>query len=359
MLVKGGKILKSIVLQNVSKSYNGIDNVLQELNLTIQPGEFFILVGPSGCGKSTMLRMIAGLDNPTTGEMYFDGKLVNYMEPSSRDLSMVFQNYALFPHMTVRQNITFGLYKKKLNKKQQEQKCLEACQMLGIEALLDRKPKEISGGQRQRVALARAIVSESSICLMDEPLSNLDAKLRNKMRLELKQIQKRLGFTMVYVTHDQVEAMTMADRMMILNNGVVQQIGKPLDVYNNPKNEYVATFIGAPSMNIFKIEDINLSANQFDLSVKKIGIRPEHLVPESTNGALCFDVEVIASELLGTETIVSFNLFNRVCQAKWSGQYLLEDGQKAKVYVDPKSIIMFDQNGDNIHHKKVVAEHAT
>lgn len=351
--------MKSIVLQNVSKSYNGIDNVLQELNLVIDPGEFFILVGPSGCGKSTMLRMIAGLDNPTTGELFFDGKLVNYMEPSNRDLSMVFQNYALFPHMTVRQNICFGLYKKKLTKQQQEEKCLEVCKMLGIEALLNRKPKEISGGQRQRVALARAIISETSICLMDEPLSNLDAKLRNKMRLELKQIQKKLGFTMIYVTHDQVEAMTMADRMMILHDGVVQQVGKPLDVYNNPRNEYVATFIGAPSMNLIKIENTNSIIDYVDPSTKKIGIRPEHLVPDSNKDALCFDVEVVASELLGTETIVSFNLFNRLCQAKWNGQYLLDDGQKVTVYLDPKAMIMFDADGNNIHHEKVDSLYAT
>lgn len=352
--------MKNIVLQKISKSYNGADNILEEMDLVIEPGEFFVLVGPSGCGKSTMLRMIAGLEEPTTGELFFEGKLANYLEPSNRDLSMVFQNYALFPHMSVKQNICFGLHKKKMKKSDQEKRCLEVSQMLGIEKLLNRKPKEISGGQRQRVALARAIITEASICLMDEPLSNLDAKLRNKMRLELKQIQKKLGFTMVYVTHDQVEAMTMADRMMILHDGVVQQVGRPIDVYNNPANEFVATFIGAPSMNILKVDanDDKLKPHLENQNITKVGIRPEHLLNQEKEDTIRFDVKIEASELLGTETIVSFKLLGQLCQAKWHGQYVLNEGQDHTVFLHPKHIIQFNEAGENIGYEEVLSAYA-
>ena len=242
--------MKKVELIGVSKSYDKQKEVISNINVTIEPGEFFVLVGPSGCGKSTMLRMIAGLEEITGGTLEIGGKIANNLPASKRDLSMVFQNYALYPHLTVEENITFGLHVKKIPKEERRKRTLETAEMLGLSDYLKRKPRELSGGQRQRVALARAIVSEAPICLMDEPLSNLDAKLRAQMRSEIRHIQRRLGITMIYVTHDQVEAMTMGDRIMILHEGKIQQIGKPIDIYNNPANPFVATFIGAPPMNL-------------------------------------------------------------------------------------------------------------
>ena len=244
--------MKKVELINLSKSYDKQVDVISNINVTIEPGEFFVLVGPSGCGKSTMLRMIAGLEQITSGTLTIGGQTANHLPPDKRDLSMVFQNYALYPHLTVQQNITFGLDVKKVKKAVQQQRAAEVAKMLGLTDYLKRKPRELSGGQRQRVALARAIVSESPICLMDEPLSNLDAKLRAHMRTEIRRIQRNLGITMIYVTHDQVEAMTMGDRIMILHEGKIQQVGKPIDIYNNPANPFVATFIGSPPMNLAK-----------------------------------------------------------------------------------------------------------
>src|SRR5699024_3165580 len=208
--------------------------------------------GPSGSGKSTLLRMIAGLEDITDGIIKINERAVNHLPPKDRNLSMVFQNYALYPHLTVEQNILFGMRAKKVNKQEQQKRLNETCQMMEISNLLKRKPKELSGGQRQRVALARSVVSEAPLCLMDEPLSNLDAKLRAHMRIEIKRLQKRLGLTMIYVTHDQVEAMTMGDRIMVLNNGRIQQVGDPITLYNKPANLFVASFIGSPKMNMGK-----------------------------------------------------------------------------------------------------------
>ncbi|WP_411334379.1 ABC transporter ATP-binding protein [Metabacillus indicus] len=351
--------MKKVELKNVSKSYDSKTDVIKEISAVIEPGEFFVLVGPSGCGKSTMLRMIAGLEDVTGGELVIGGKTANALPPSKRDLSMVFQNYALYPHLSVEENITFGLHTKKIKKAEQKQRCLEAAEMLGLSDLLKRKPRQLSGGQRQRVALARAIVTHAPICLMDEPLSNLDAKLRAKMRSEIRQIQRKLGITMIYVTHDQTEAMTMADTMMILNNGEIQQIGRPLEIYNNPANEFVASFIGAPPMNLAPA-DITGSAimveNQHTIPVtgslpafeRKLtaGIRPEHIQPAS--GKTTFSAEVANVEILGTETLISFFIGgNKQWLAKWNGQWDVKVGSMLPFYVAEQDVFLFDrQSGE-------------
>ncbi|MDR0139315.1 ABC transporter ATP-binding protein [Metabacillus idriensis] len=355
--------MKKVELKNVSKSYDTKNNVIKDINVVIEPGEFFVLVGPSGCGKSTMLRMIAGLEELSGGDLVIGGKKANSLPPSKRDLSMVFQNYALYPHLSVEENITFGLHTKKIKKAEQKQRCEEAAEMLGLSELLKRKPRQLSGGQRQRVALARAIVTHAPICLMDEPLSNLDAKLRAKMRSEIRQIQRKLGITMIYVTHDQTEAMTMADRMMILNNGDIQQIGKPLEIYNQPENTFVASFIGAPPMNLktAKISSgsiqidgqktIPFKGNVFpDRMEAVIGIRPESIQP-AAYGKATMTAEVANVEILGTETLISFYIEeNEQWLAKWNGQWDVKVGDQAEFYIDERDLFLFDhQSGDCIY----------
>ena len=270
--------------------------------------------------------------------------------PDERQISMVFQNYALFPHMTVEENILFGLHIKKISKQQQRQRCLEAAQLLGLQQLLDRKPRELSGGQRQRVALGRAIASEAPICLMDVPLSNLDAKLRTKMRAEVRQIQRRLGMTMIYVTHDQIEAMTMADRMMVLNGGSIQQIGRPLDVYNYPQNKFVATFIGSPPMNIMTSERNGQRIQLTDewripaagLNERKIdvGVRPEHITYAAQEQPT-FTAQVEHIEILGTETLIMFRINAQQWIAKWPGQWHFHEGEDIPLKVDSEHIHLF------------------
>ncbi|MGQ0415182.1 ABC transporter ATP-binding protein, partial [Bacillus sp. HC-TM] len=240
-----------IELKNVSKVYkNAEETAVKGVSVHIKKGEFFVLVGPSGCGKSTLLRMIAGLEEISSGDLIINERVANDLEPKDRNLSMVFQNYALYPHLSVEENILFGLKVRKVQKEERQKRLMEAIEMVGLKEYVKMKPGQLSGGQRQRVALARAIVSQAPICLMDEPLSNLDAKLRAQMRIEIREIQQRLGITMIYVTHDQIEAMTMGDRIMVLNKGSIQQVGTPLNIYNEPANEFVASFIGSPSMNI-------------------------------------------------------------------------------------------------------------
>lgn len=354
----------SVELRNLTKSYNGENFAVKEANVTIQPGEFFILVGPSGCGKSTLLRMIAGLEEITAGEVWIGGQFANTTPPNKRNISMVFQNYALYPHLTVEENIIFGLKVRKVSKNEQKKRCMEAATMLGMTDYLKRKPRELSGGQRQRVALARAVVSEMPICLMDEPLSNLDAKLRGQMRTEIRQLQQKLGITMIYVTHDQVEAMTMGDRIMVLKDGEVQQVGDPLEIYNHPTNEFVANFIGSPPMNIspaknkgkfsvLSIEDsfvlpLNNKSQAIlnDRSVN-IGIRPEHLVPESSIDdsvdRITFKTEVKNVEILGNETLVAFEIGENIWKAKIPGQWRYKQGEKLLLSVSHKHIHFFDR----------------
>ncbi len=251
--------MAEVELKNISKIYSDTTKVVDDVNLKINDKEFVVLVGPSGCGKSTTLRMIAGLEEITDGEIFIDGKLVNEVSPKDRDIAMVFQNYALYPHMTVFENMAFGLKIRKFSKSEIKQRVEEASKILGLNDLLNRKPKALSGGQRQRVALGRAIVRKPKVFLFDEPLSNLDAKLRVQMRTEISKLHLKLEATMIYVTHDQVEAMTMGDRIVVMKDGIIQQIDKPIDLYNNPNNKFVASFIGSPAMNFIngKIEKGN------------------------------------------------------------------------------------------------------
>lgn len=319
--------MAKVELKNVRKVYPGNVEAVKEADLVIEDKEFVVLVGPSGCGKSTTLRMIAGLEEITEGEIYIDGRLVNDVPPKNRDIAMVFQNYALYPHMTVYKNMAFGLILRKYPKNEIKERVAQAAEILGIEELLDRKPKALSGGQRQRVAVGRAIVRQPKVFLFDEPLSNLDAKLRVQMRAEISKLHTSLQSTMIYVTHDQVEAMTMGDRIVVMLDGVIQQVANPLTLYNKPVNKFVAGFIGSPPMNMLiativaengslRVRD---DAGGFDLAVadvhksaldsyagKKVtfGIRPEH-VHENPNQiaeagtSITANVEVV--EPMGSE----------------------------------------------------------
>ena len=242
--------MATVSIKNAIKTYPGNVQALHGISIDIKDGELIVMVGPSGCGKSTMLRMVAGLETVTSGDIHINGEWINKKEPADRDIAMVFQNYALYPHMSVYQNMAYGLKNRKIPKVQIEERVRETAKILELENLLLRKPKELSGGQRQRVAMGRAIVREPKVFLFDEPLSNLDAKLRVQMRLEIKRLQERLGVTTIYVTHDQVEAMTLGHRLLLMNGGRVEQIGTPLEVYEKPQTLYVAGFIGSPSMNL-------------------------------------------------------------------------------------------------------------
>nr|WP_217365195.1 MULTISPECIES: ABC transporter ATP-binding protein [Brevibacillus] len=370
-------VVAEVELRRISKMYER-QQVVNEVSAIIAPGEFFVLVGPSGCGKSTTLRMIAGLEEISAGELLIGGKRVNEVPPSGRNISMVFQNYALYPHLTVKDNILFGLQVRKVSKQDQVKRLEHAAEMLGIAALLNRKPKELSGGQRQRVALGRAIVSQHPICLMDEPLSNLDAKLRGHMRTEIRQLQQELGITMIYVTHDQVEAMTMGDRMMVLRDGEVQQVGRPLDVYNHPANLFVAEFTGAPPMNTTQAvwrsngaqSGVELSddpsrrflplalgfgpqAGIKDGTPVVLGLRPEALQPLEP-GAVADEsrsllVSVQGVEILGSETIVEFKLGDKLWKAKWNGQWPCRRGDLVRVGFALEHVSLFDsQSGKNL-----------
>ncbi|MFC7687733.1 ABC transporter ATP-binding protein [Ureibacillus sp. GCM10028918] len=352
-----------IELMDISKSYNKQSNVLNGIDLQIEKGEFFVLVGPSGSGKSTLLRMIAGLEEISGGTLKISEKIVNHLPPKDRNLSMVFQNYALYPHLTVEQNILFGLDAKKVGKEIQQKRLEETAQMMGLSELLKRKPRELSGGQRQRVALARAVVSEAPLCLMDEPLSNLDAKLRANMRIEIRRLQKRLGLTMVYVTHDQVEAMTMGDRIMVLNDGIIQQVGEPIDLYNKPSNLFVATFIGSPKMNLGKaiikdskliienvltipFEELEMPESLEDRNLV-IGIRAEHM-PYGDENQQVQNVEIVNVEHLGNETLVSFEVGTELWTAKWLGQWLVQVGDKVPVHITIENMCFFDEDTGNL-----------
>lgn len=301
--------MATVELKDIKKSFGPTD-VIHGINLEIEDGEFIVIVGPSGCGKSTLLRMVAGLETVTAGEVLIGGQRANEKEPMDRDIAMVFQNYALYPHMSVRQNMGYGLKIAGMSRDQIDTKVEQAAQLLQLENLLDRKPRQLSGGQRQRVAMGRAIVREPAVFLFDEPLSNLDAKLRVQMRLEIKDLQARLGITSLYVTHDQVEAMTMADRMIVMNGGVAEQVGTPLEVYETPRTLFAAQFIGSPAMNILDADVANgqivmggskIMATKAPAGPVKFGVRPEHLQRDE-NGQL--HVEVQMTEPLGANTLL-------------------------------------------------------
>lgn len=300
--------MSNVILKNIKKTYDSKNTVIDNVDLEIKDKEFVVLVGASGCGKSTLLRMIAGLEDITDGEIYIGDKMVNDIPPKDRDIAFVFQSYALYPHMTVKENISFGLKMRKVPKAEIEKKVAEAAEILNLTEYLDRKPKQLSGGQRQRVALGRAIVRNPKVFLMDEPLSNLDAKLRVQMRAEIKKLHQRLQTTFIYVTHDQTEALTMGDRIVVLNNGKIQQVGTPDEIYNNPQNTFVAGFIGSPQMNFIKGEDIGLDKNIL------YGVRPEKM--QQNDGNIKLNVKVEISEMLGSEKIAYFNIGDAKCSAK-------------------------------------------
>jgi len=306
--------MAGIIMKDLKKVYAGGVEAVKGVSIDIRAGEFIVLVGPSGCGKSTLLRMVAGLEEISSGEVSIGGRIVNEVEPADRDIAMVFQNYALYPHMSVYNNMAYGLRNRKTPKAEIETRVAEAARMLEIEPFLDRKPKALSGGQRQRVAMGRAIVRKPSVFLFDEPLSNLDAKLRVTMRGEIKRLQRRLGTTSLYVTHDQLEAMTLAHRLVVLNKGSIEQIGTPLEVYHNPASTFVASFIGSPAMNLLNarldgnrlmIDDatLQLSGSLPSSGPLTVGIRPEDLVlAQNGVNALSFTLDHV--EELGAQSLV-------------------------------------------------------
>ena len=373
--------MASLSLKNVCKVYPNGFVAVKDFNLEIADQEFIIFVGPSGCGKSTTLRMIAGLEEISSGELWIGDKMVNDVEPKDRDIAMVFQNYALYPHMSVYDNMAFGLKLRKVPKAEIDKAVHEAAKILDIEHLLDRKPKALSGGQRQRVALARSLVIEPKLLLLDEPLSNLDAKLRTQMRVELAGIHKVLGNTIIYVTHDQTEAMTLGDRIVVMNQGVVQQADTPQNLYDYPINRFVAGFIGSPSMNFIKglvMEKVGIptfrTENDGDIPIPdflwkilkrqgyvgrniELGIRPEHFLEKpaeaDTRGEWKMEVTVTARELLGAEVILHFNHDGQDCCAKVSGDSLLDKGDKVTLWIDMAYISAFDlETQENITLRK-------
>jgi sn-glycerol 3-phosphate transport system ATP-binding protein len=304
--------MAQVILDHVTKRFGEDVAALDDLSLRIEDGEFLILVGPSGCGKTTALRIVAGLEKPTSGTIMIGDRVVNDVSPRDRDIAMVFQNYALYPHMTVYKNLAFGLKERKTPKPEIDRRVREASAMLGLDDLLKRRPAQLSGGQRQRVAMGRALVREPLAFLLDEPLSNLDAKLRVQMRAELKRIHQRLGITTIYVTHDQVEAMTLGDRIVVMSAGEVQQIGKPYDVYRHPANLFVAGFIGSPPMNLLRGRAVSGRVEAGDLAFDRpgvpdgevaVGVRPEALTV-AADGLPSLEFRVDVVEPLGDEVVV-------------------------------------------------------
>ena len=364
--------MAGLVLKHIGKVYHGGVRAVSDFNLKIKDKEFIVFVGPSGCGKSTTLRMIAGLEEITEGELYIDDRLVNDMAPKDRDIAMVFQNYALYPHMTVYENMAFGLKLRKVSKEEIKRRVDEAARILDISHLLDRRPKALSGGQRQRVALGRAIVREPKVFLLDEPLSNLDAKLRAQMRTEISKLHQRLGTTFIYVTHDQTEAMTMADRIVVMKDGVIQQCDTPQHLYDEPCNKFVAGFIGSPQMNFIEVKLIKRGEDFFvvfgDNTVKiprekveterydklmtyggkqvLMGIRPECIYDEPENlekfseSVIEANVEVV--ELMGAETYLYLDVHDNKFTARVSPYSTAKSGDTIKIALDMSKIHLFD-----------------
>lgn len=349
--------MAQIELQNVQKSF-GSHKVIHDITFTVNNGEFVVLVGPSGCGKSTILRLIAGLETPTGGEIRIGGKVVNDVAARDRDIAMVFQSYALYPHLTVFENMAFALKMRKMPKPDIDSRVREAAEFLGLSDLLARKPKQLSGGQRQRVALGRALVRKPQAFLFDEPLSNLDAKLRTHTRTELARLHKQLAATMVYVTHDQVEAMTLGDRIVIMRDGFIQQAGSPLDLYDRPANAFVATFIGSPEMNLIDgglMRDggalvmrsgglsVNLPAQSFSEAERDVtlGIRPEHIERAETSTA--FELVVGLVEQIGAQTYVLGKIDGNKIRAVFARDDALRAGDRIFVNLSQEKLHLFSR----------------
>ena len=338
-----------IQLKDVSK-YWGTTKAVENLNIEIKKGEFVIFLGPSGCGKSTTLRLIAGLEEVSSGQIEIDGRNVNNTDPANRNVSMVFQSYALFPHLNVAENIIFGLKVRKVEKNERNSRLVKVAEIVGLEDLLKRKPSELSGGQRQRVALARAIISDNPICLMDEPLSNLDAKLRHQMRVEIRELQKKLGITMIYVTHDQTEAMSMADKIVLMNEGHIVQQGKPKELFENPSHMFTAKFLGNPPMNIIETEHdgeshfINHNGGKIDFRQdhKKdlvFGLRPED-IQVSDKGIKC---NVNFLDYQGSETIINTTLGIHEINIKTDSKKTDDLSQEIYIKWNKKDIKVFEK----------------
>ncbi|WP_343563917.1 ABC transporter ATP-binding protein [Kiloniella sp. b19] len=353
--------MAKLELTSVVKTYPNGHEAAKGVNVTIEDGEFAVFVGPSGCGKSTLLRMIAGLETVTDGEIRLGDRVINTLEPADRDIAMVFQNYALYPHMTVRKNLAYGLINRRFSKEEIEKRVQEAARLLQLEEYLDRRPQQLSGGQRQRVAMGRAIVREPEAFLFDEPLSNLDAKLRTQMRLEIKRLQKRLGVTAVYVTHDQVEAMTMADRIVVLNHGRIEQVGTPHEVYHKPASLFVASFIGSPSMNLMDVsvgngqalfgEGLMVPLSQtVSQSEVKLGVRPERLSLEAAGttaeGRVSLPFSVNLVEELGANRLIYGQIGEHSVTVSQNSDLPLPSGE-AVVLFDPADIHLFDSQSGN------------
>lgn len=358
--------MAGVRFQHVYKIYDDSVTATKDLNLEICDGEFLVLVGPSGCGKSTVLRMLAGLEEISKGDLFVGDKRVNDLSPRDRDIAMVFQNYALYPHMSVRENMGFSLKLRKTSRTEIAQKVAEAAKILELTGLLDRKPKQLSGGQRQRVAIGRAIVRNPKVFLFDEPLSNLDAKLRVEMRIELAKLHKHLKATIVYVTHDQMEAMTLADRIVLIKDGVIQQVGTPLELYSKPINSFVGGFIGTPAMNqvaanVRRIDGrLALVGQQLQIKLPEdvaallakhenqeilIGVRPQHLAirDQAENAAFSAEIEVV--EPMGNESFVYFTAEGKQWVARIDHHVVLKEGTTAAIVVDIPQMHLFSADG--------------
>ncbi len=351
----------SVEVKKLNKTY-GKTVILNNIDLTMEAGGFIVLLGPSGCGKSTLLRLIAGLEDVTAGQVLIDNKDVTLEDPKDRDIAMVFQSYALFPHMTVRDNIGFGMKINKKPKAEIERRVGQVAEMLQIGHLLERTPAQLSGGQRQRVAIGRALMREPKVFLFDEPLSNLDAKLRAEMRLELKKLHKNLNSTIIYVTHDQIEAMTLATKIVLFNKGIPQQIGTPYEIYNRPQNTFVAKFVGTPQINLLKGElhqrerqwgvavdnifimiptDYEFSESPIEGRKVYLGIRPEHITQSPLNSHLELNLPINAFEMTGSETMVECRLGSQVLRAKLDANLNLKEGDNLHLHLNLNNISIF------------------
>ena len=336
--------MSSIQLVQVSKHWGGT-KALDDVSLAIEPGSFCVLLGPSGCGKSTTLRIIAGLESATSGQVFVDGKEVTQQPPAQRGIAMVFQNYALFPHLSVADNIGFGLAVRKVEAGEAQRRLAETAALLGLDQLLERKPSQLSGGQQQRVALGRALVAQTKVCLMDEPLSNLDAQLRQEMRRELRELQQRLGLTVVYVTHDQTEAMSMADQVVLLNNGRIEQNAAPRTMYAEPATTFAARFIGTPAMNLLRLDQGRIAGSQITVAhaAATLGIRPEAV---SLGGAVPATVQSL--EYLGADLVLRCAVGSELVTVRAEGQTSVAQGAQVALGWPPQAEHYFDSAGARV-----------